>query len=181
MADGHHLQKKLNCHICSTDYDEIWHSDTHWPTTGARPINFKFLKIQHGSVRHRENHKKNRDISATVWQIVTKLGMMQIGSLDSPYGDAYWPPAKDRPLKFQIFENRRWRWQLSWNTGIWKFKMVASQHFKKPLITILTNKTAILYRQNWFQFLFVVKATTLKQQTSKFYPQIISTEVSFDI
>jgi len=59
--------------------------------------------------------------------------------------------------------------------------MVASQHFKKPLITILTHKTAILYRQNWFQFLFVVKATTLKQQTSKLYPWIISTEVSFDI
>ena len=50
--------KKLNCYICSTDFDEIWHSNTHWPTTGARPINFKFLKIQHGGIRHRENHQK---------------------------------------------------------------------------------------------------------------------------
>jgi len=35
-----------------------------------------------------------------------------------------------------------------------------------------------LYKQNWLQFLFVVKATTLKQQISKFYPQILCTEAS---
>ena len=34
-----------------------------------------------------------------------------------------------------------------------------------------------LYRQNWLQFLFVVKATALKQQT--FYPHIIGTEASY--
>ena len=31
----------------------------------------------------------------------------------------------------------------------------------------------ILYRQNWLQFLFVVKATALKQQILKFYLQIM--------
>jgi len=33
------------------------------------------------------------------------------------------------------------------------------------------------YRQNWLQFLFVVKAAALKQQT--FYPHIIGTEASY--
>ena len=35
--------------------------------------------------------------------------------------------------------------------------------------------------KNWLQFLFVVKAAVLKQQISKFYPQILSTEDSFYI
>ena len=32
--------------------------------------------------------------------------------------------------------------------------------------------------KNWLQFLFIVKAAVLKQQLSKFYPQILSTEDS---
>ena len=32
--------------------------------------------------------------------------------------------------------------------------------------------------KNWLQFLFIVKATVLKQQISKFYPQIQRTEAS---
>ena len=35
--------------------------------------------------------------------------------------------------------------------------------------------------KNWLQFLFIVKAAVLKQQISKFYPQILSTEDSFYI
>ena len=35
--------------------------------------------------------------------------------------------------------------------------------------------------KNWLQFLFIVKAAVLKQQISKFYPQIPSTEDSFYI
>jgi len=36
--------------------------------------------------------------------------------------------------------------------------------------------------KNWLQFLFFVKAASLKQQISEFiYPQIVSTEDSFDI
>jgi len=35
-----------------------------------------------------------------------------------------------------------------------------------------------LLKQNWFQFLFVLQATALKQQISKFYPQILGTEAS---
>jgi len=52
------------------DYDKIWHSDTYSP-----PTNFEFLKIQNGGGHHLENHK-NRDISATVWPIFSKFGMM---------------------------------------------------------------------------------------------------------
>ena len=32
--------------------------------------------------------------------------------------------------------------------------------------------------KNWLQFFFIVKAAVLKQQISKFYPQILSTEAS---
>ena len=35
--------------------------------------------------------------------------------------------------------------------------------------------------KNWLQFLFIVIAAVLKQQISKFYPQILSTEDSFYI
>jgi len=41
-----------------------------------------------------------------------------------------------------------------------------------------------LYKQNWLQFFFVVKAVALKKQQiglSKFYQHIISKEVSFFI
>ena len=46
---------------------------------------------------------------------------------------------------------------------------------------ILPNKTANVIKQNWNQFLLVVKATALKQQISQFYSQILSTEASFYI
>jgi len=36
----------------------------------------------------------------------------------------------------------------------------------------------IITKQNWNQFLLVVKATALKQQVSKFYPQIQRTDDS---
>jgi len=35
--------------------------------------------------------------------------------------------------------------------------------------------------KNWLQFLLIVKAAVLKQQISKFYPQILSTEDTFYI
>ena len=42
----------------------------------------------------------------------------------------------------------------------------------------LTGPYYTIIRQNWNQFLLVVKATTLKQQTSKFYPQTQRTDAS---
>jgi len=38
-----------------------------------------------------------------------------------------------------------------------------------------------LKNSDWLLFVFVVKAAALKQQISKFYPQILSTEASFYI
>jgi len=48
---------------------------------------------------------------------------------------------------------------------------------------ISRNKTAkiILKNKNCYQFLFIVKAAVLKEQISKFYPQILSTEDSLYI
>jgi len=47
-------------------------------------------------------------------------------------------------------------------------------HLIKPQKLFFKNK-------NWPQFLFIVKAAVLKQQISKFYLQILSTEDSFYI
>ena len=44
-----------------------------------------------------------------------------------------------------------------------------------------SNKIANIIKQNWNRFLLVVTATGLKQQISKVYPQILSTEASFHI
>jgi len=42
--------------------------------------------------------------------------------------------------------------------------------------------TYIYYKnKNWLQLLLIVKAAVLKQQISKFYPQILSTEDNFYI
>ena len=46
-----------------------------------------------------------------------------------------------------------------------------SEHFETMHIINFKNK-------NWLQFLFIVKAAVLKQQISKFYPQIQRTEAS---
>jgi len=46
---------------------------------------------------------------------------------------------------------------------LWQLSLVCYYYYK--------NK-------NWLQFLFIVKAAVLKQQISKFYPQIQRTEAS---
>ena len=43
---------------------------------------------------------------------------------------------------------------------------------------IMTTNNDNYKNKNWLQFLFIVKAAVLKQQISKFYPQILSTEGS---
>jgi len=44
-----------------------------------------------------------------------------------------------------------------------------------------TGAFTIPYRiKNWLQFLFVVKATALKQQISTFYQQFLNTEACYD-
>ena len=45
---------------------------------------------------------------------------------------------------------------------------------KLVVLSIVTNYK----NKNWLQFLFIVKAAVLKQQISKFYPQIQRTEDS---
>ena len=44
--------------------------------------------------------------------------------------------------------------------------------------TIEIDITTDYKNKNWLQFLFIVKAAGLKQQISKFYPQIQRTEAS---
>jgi len=82
-----------------TDFDEIWHGEADWLSTGYRPLKFRiFFKNQYGGGRNLENHK-NRDIFSTVCPIFTKFGIiMQNGSLNRP--------DREKNLNFQ---NPRWR------------------------------------------------------------------------
>jgi len=48
-------------------------------------------------------------------------------------------------------------------------------------LTIGVIKPQKLEKQNWLQFLLVLKVTALKQQILNFCPQILSTEASFYI
>jgi len=58
--------------------------------------------------RHFEKKTLNHHIYATVfWLIFDEIWQ----------GDEYWSPTTgDRPLKFRIFENSRWRWPPSWKS-----------------------------------------------------------------
>jgi len=51
----------------------------------------------------------NCHISVTVRPILMKPNEMW-------HDDAHWPPTADRPLKFRIFENPRWRRPPSWKS-----------------------------------------------------------------
>jgi len=91
----------------------------------------------------------------------------------------------------QAYKNPRWwmaailkNWKMAiisetvWPIGT-TFGMVT--HIGPPNLTTLTiirNKTANIISKKWLQFLSLLKAVALKQQISKFYPQILSTEAS---
>ena len=54
-----------------------------------------------------------------------------------------------------------------------------NDHKVSVVFTFLFTVTTNNYKsKNWLQFLFIVKAAVLKQQISKFYPQIQRTEDS---
>ena len=81
-------------------------------------------------------------------------------------------------VKVLKFINLRW-WRSPFSQKNWKTASLTDLHHHTLLS--LSNKTANIIKQNWNQFLLVVKATAPKQQISKFYPQILSTEASFYI
>ena len=68
-----------------------------------------------------------------------------------------------------VVNGRCWLMQVDLNNG------------HKTVVDVLVSNICQLYKQNWFQFLFVVKAAALKQQTSTFYTQILSREASYYI
>jgi len=126
-----------------------------------RSLSFENLKIQDGGHRHFEK-SQDRYIPDMVWPITAKLGK-RWRILSS------WPCW---PSKFWNFINPRW-----WRLPFWQKnrKPASLNGLHHPTPSILPNKTANIIKQNWNQFLLVVKATALKQQISNFYPQILST------
>jgi len=59
--------------------------------------------------------------------------------------------------------------------------MVNVNHSDKNRRTNVKVWNIKINKSGWLQFLFVVKATALKWQISKFYPQFLSIEISFHI
>ena len=61
MADGRHFEKTVkSLYLCdrSTDFDELWRNDAHWPLPADQSLKFRILKIQHGGGRHLEKITK---------------------------------------------------------------------------------------------------------------------------
>jgi len=90
--------------------------------------------------------------------------------------------------KIRILNNSRWRPAAILKTVKLKFGMdthIAHVNFTMRAyilrIIFYVVKLQKLQKQHWFQFLFVAKATALKQQISKSYLQILNTESSFYI
>jgi len=62
------LKKNIKSpYLCdrSTDFDEIWHADSHWSVAADQSYNVEFLKSKMAAAAILKNHK-NRDISTTV-------------------------------------------------------------------------------------------------------------------
>ena len=81
-------------------------------------------------------------------------------------------------VKILKFINQRW-WRSPFWQKYWKTASLTDLHH--PTLLILSNKTSNILKQNWNQFLLVVKAIALKQQISIFnffYPQIQRTDAS---
>jgi len=87
MADGRQFENPLNRHISATDWPILMKLATVMqigPLLGTDSWNFDFFKNQDGGAAAiLKNHKKNRDITATVWPIFTKFAtLVQNGSLN---------------------------------------------------------------------------------------------------
>ena len=75
-------------------------------------------------------------------------------------GEAYW--------KEQSVIRRSHADRLTNVSNISKFKMAADHHVKNHYYYFNTIKLQILYKQNWLQFLFVVKTTALNSKYQNF-------------
>jgi len=87
MADGRHLEnveKLLYLSRGSSGFDEIWRADAVRPYWPSRPI--KIWNFKNPRWRRLPSWKiENRHISAAVWAISTKSGMiMQFNPLERP-------------------------------------------------------------------------------------------------
>ena len=77
MADGRHFGQTVKWpYLCNrlTDFDEIWQGDACWPLS-AQPATVSISNFWISKMAILKNYK-NRDISATVCPMFTKLGTM---------------------------------------------------------------------------------------------------------
>jgi len=70
----HHFEKWPYLSNGLTDLHEIWRGDSYWLAEGMGSSDFKLLKIPDG--RRRSLKWKNGHISATVWPISAKFGVV---------------------------------------------------------------------------------------------------------
>ena len=167
----------LQCeHICS-----LLLTQKHWKCDQQIRSKYRLIRVVWDRIGHLERSDRynlqnlkihfeksqDRHIPETVSPITAKLGKMMHTVILTVL-----------TVKILNFINPRW-----WRSPFWQKKMknASLTDLHHPTPSILPNKTANIIKQNWNQFLLVVKATALKQQISNFYPQILSTEASFYI
>jgi len=136
MADGRHFIKKSLIAISLRPFDRLRLNLARWRilAPGSRTT-VEFLNLWKSKMAaiFKKNHK-NRDISATVWPLKslnftnprrwTAAILITVKFPDfcnrltdfdeTRLGDAHLPLTVERPLKFLIFENPKWRRSPSW-------------------------------------------------------------------
>ena len=127
----------------SSEFDEIWHDDAVRPSWPFRPLKIWNFKNQNGG-GHNLEKSKIRDISATVWLIATKFGMVtQFDTQDvfhcwkfviskiQPGGGRYFEKSKNRYLGggFSDFDEI-WHGDAVWSS--WPFWLLQIWNFQYP-------------------------------------------------
>ena len=122
-----------------TDFDEIWQNDAYWPPSAERPLKFRIFEnlrwrqppswktrfdrslrnlgrwckmglLTPLTVEKFDFHKSKMRTAAILKTVKSPYLCNRLTDFDEIWhDDAYWPSTAERPLKFWIFENLKWR------------------------------------------------------------------------
>jgi len=144
MADGRHFGKiEKSPHLSNgfTDCHETWYA--LWPSWPFRLLKFRNFK----------NPRWRRSPFLTKWQLAIYQQQFSTVMHVDPLDRADRQNFEILKIKMVVAAILKKNWKIaSWT----------DRHH--PTLSILPNKTANIIKQNWKQFLLVVKAATLKQQ-----------------
>jgi len=178
MANAAILKIEKRPCLCngSTDRHVIWLGDAYWPSKPDGQLKFQLFKIQDGG-------------RPPFWKI-GKRPYLRNGSRNQHeirHVDAYWPSKQVQQLKSPTFWNPRWLTltrnilatadSVHRSPGKWQDDDIGAIYSAY----YFTYKSAKIIKQKLASLSFLCKTASFKQQMSKCYPQILSTEASFYI